>query len=114
MDFIISDPKGKKGDHWIPYHTKCHPCQFDYDAIIMLETADQDNDYVMTKSGMSNLTMYEKAHVTKGGKSSGSDIRQIYFSQVQCSLLKKVYDYYKLDFELFDYKPDDYYKICAR
>ncbi len=112
LEFIITDPKGKKGDHWTSYHSKCQPCQLHYNAIIKLETADQDNDYVMQKSGLSNLTSYEKQHETKGGQSSKNDIRDKYFSQVKCSLLEKVYDYYALDFELFDYKPDEFYKIC--
>lgn len=112
LEYIISDSFGGENRHWTTYHSTCQPCLLQYNAIIKLETADQDNEYVMQMSGLNNLTSYEKRHETKGGQSSAKDIRNKYFSQVKCSLLKKVYDYYALDFELFDYQPNEFYNIC--
>lgn len=112
LSFIISTPNSFIDNHWRPYHKTCQPCFLKYNAIVKLETADVDSDYVMMKSGLGNLTSYKRANVSKGGMSSRNDIREKYFSKVKCSLLKKVYEYYQLDFKLFDYEPDEFYKIC--
>ena len=110
LEFIITDPNGIE-NHWLPY-TSCSPCHLDYKAIIKLETAEQDNQYVLQRSRLKNWTTYKKQHVTKGGASNDKDIRNRYFSDVSCDLLRRVYQFYKRDFELFDYKPDEFYDIC--
>ena len=42
VDYIISN-KGKNIDpHWLPYSSRCAPCLVDYDAIMKLETFEED------------------------------------------------------------------------
>ena len=98
--------------HWKPYHISCHPCQIDYNAIIKLESADDDTRFVMRISQLDKLASYEKKHETRGGASDKEDIRMKYFSQVSCSILMDVYMLYRYDFELFEYHPDEFLSIC--
>ena len=42
MEYIISD-RGKDSDpHWMRYSVACSPCLVSYDAIVKLETSEED------------------------------------------------------------------------
>ncbi len=112
LAYIISEPSGMN-IHWKPYIT-CHPCHIQYDAIIKLETADEDTKLVMDMTGISQYSRFEKRHETKGGSSSNDQIRQKYFSQVSCQLLENVYEFYYMDFILFNYTTDGFYDLCSK
>ena len=46
VDYIISD-RGKDGDpHWRRYSVSCAPCLVNYDAIVKLETAEEDEVFM--------------------------------------------------------------------
>ena len=109
----LTQPDHHEDIHWEKFHEKCSPCTVPYDVIGHLETAKQDTKYILKKSGLHEAANDVKhAHVTKNGTSVMW--RQHYFSKVPCVILKKVYEVYKLDFDLFGYDPPIHYAICSK
>ena len=103
----------QKNLHWMGYHDRCLPCRFNYTAIVKLETAKTDHKYVLRQSGLLKFGAdFEHAHQTKGGKTES--VRRKYFSQIDCSLLRLVYDMYRVDFQLFGYQPKAHFDICRQ
>ena len=98
--------------HWMSYSKKCLPCQFKYHAFIKLENGEKDVQYVLNQSGLEKFGNYRKTHVTKGGSSTNLEIKKKYFGSVPCDVLKRVFKYYKNDFLLFNYNPNEHYQLC--
>lgn len=96
--------------HWRSYTKTCSPCILDYDAIIKLETADRDQDFVLKQSGLSAYTHLDYKHPTKGGKSQ--DFRKEFYSQVSCDLLQQILNLYRADFDLFGYESALFNQYC--
>ena len=107
----LGNRKYKKDFHWEKYYETCSPCSVPYEIIGHLETSSQDTKMILDKS---NLHKYadevEYLHLAKNG--SSFDRRKHYFSKVPCSILRKVYDEYKIDFEFFGYDPNEHFKLC--
>lgn len=113
LRFLVNHGPRTSNLHWHKYRETCYPCTANYSAIVKLETARLDEQYVLHNSKLGSYTsQVEKKHETRRGNSV--DFRAKYFSQVDCSLLKSVYEMYRLDFELFGYDPDDHYRLCVQ
>lgn len=95
-------------DHWIPYYLFCTPCLVNYDVIIHFESMQEDVQLLLDRLG--DHSGPEWKHRSSGSK-SGSHLMKSFYGQVSRSTLKKLYDKYRLDFELFDYLPDDYLAV---
>ncbi|KAJ9587155.1 hypothetical protein L9F63_019321 [Diploptera punctata] len=93
-------------DHWIPYYLYCTPCLLKYDIIAKVETMLRDQVYVIKVAGLQGLIRPRWRHKTYHEK--GEDIANRYFSQLSREEVQKLYELYKLDFELFDYKHEKY------
>ena len=111
LRYVVKHGLNEVNEHWDLYTKTCSPCSANYTVIGRLETSRQDLEFILRES---NLGQYagevEKQHETQGGPSI--NWRETYFSQVPCSLLKDVYEMYKLDFELFGYDPEEHLKLC--
>jgi len=108
LEFILTDLTGQGfSSHWVPYWRMCTPCHFKYDMIGKLETGFDDFTYLWKKTdldskapipwyhaGLTNEKDQEEKHLTK---------MKSFYSKVPRSTLIRVYEAYKLDFELFDY-----------
>ena len=55
------------------------------------------------------LIEYNKSH---GG--STKEKAKKYFSEIDIDTAKQLYDLYKVDFEMFDYSPDEYFKFTRK
>jgi len=99
-------------DHWIPYYLFCTPCLVDYDLIIHFETLDQDIQLLLqvlrTKNQIGNSKVTDQVsdgpewkHKTTGGRSV--ELINSYFQQLKKSTVRKLFEKYRLDFELFGY-----------
>ena len=96
-------------DHWIPYYLFCTPCLVDYDFIIHFETLDQDVSQLL--QFLSNKMNEEASggvlggpewkHKTSGGRSV--ELLHSYYRQLNKSTVEKLFQKYRLDFELFGY-----------
>ena len=48
--------------------------------------------------------------MSSGG--STRDLAKKYFSELDKTMVRKLYEFYKVDFEMFDYNPDEYFKVA--
>lgn len=96
-------------DHWIPYYLFCTPCLVDYDLTIHFETFEQDirllmqvlRDKNQIESNEGTDQVIKWKHKTIGGRSI--ELINSYFRQLKKSTVRKLYEKYRLDFELFGY-----------
>ena len=66
-----------------------------------------DNAYLSFDFGFSLET-----NKSKGG--STNVLAKIYFSELNIETAKRLYELYKVDFEMFDYSPDEYLNETLR
>ena len=48
--------------------------------------------------------------MSSGG--STKDLAKNYFSELDVTMVKKLHEFYKVDFEMFDYSPDEYFQVA--
>ncbi|XP_018011504.1 carbohydrate sulfotransferase 11-like isoform X1 [Hyalella azteca] len=88
--------------HWIPYFLNCKVCDLSYEYIVKMETWNDDLSYLLPKY---HIEYVEKAY---GDILNSSDVSFQYFKTLPESLVLKLYEIYKIDFELFGYSLDGY------
>ncbi|CAL7945264.1 unnamed protein product [Xylocopa violacea] len=105
---IHTDLANYGDDHWMPYYLFCAPCIVDYDIIAKVETLWRDQIYTIHKLQLQEVIKPRWQH--SAGYSNAS---KIYFNQLNRGMIEKLYEKFKLDFELFDYTPDLYYQYAT-
>ena len=90
----------------------CSPCLIEYDAIIKLESAREDEDFVLSQSSMNQYIDLEYRHYKSNGQESTENLRQKYFSNITCSDLTKLVTVYQMDLKMFDYSDETFREIC--
>ncbi len=92
-------------DHWQEIYKMCSPCKVNYDYLGRLETIGDDAKYMLTSLDLQDKVSYPakaNSHPTNSSKTYDT-----FFSQITKATLDKLWELYKLDFELFGYpKPD--------
>ena len=53
-----------------------------------------------------------ETHVSSGG--STKELARKYFSEMDIDTVKRLYQLYKVDFEMVGYTPDEYFKIARK
>ena len=71
----------------------------------------RDQVYVIKVAGLQGLIKPRWQHKTYHEK--GEDISKRYFSQLSKEEVKKLYELYQLDFELFDYDYEKYLEYAG-
>ena len=56
------------------------------------------------------MTFISESHVSSGG--STKDLAKNYFWELDVTMVKKLHEFYKVAFEMFDYSPDEYFKVA--
>ena len=128
IDYVLEEtkdlhsPRDWKGVMtWKSYFSKCLPCDVKYDVIMKLETHTEDEKWLInTRSDLKvfihliissfivrNLTQLSRVRDWRH-LSSDKTIRQNLISQVSREQLNRVYENYKIDFEMFNYTMDKY------
>jgi len=118
--------------HFIPYSRRCLPCAMDYDLIIKFETLEEDSRYLIdqcglseqldvrhenrapsgprTKQGFKNKSKKVKKGEEDPKDSNGSSFQSLdFFKDIPVSKIKRLYEHYRHDFEIFDYSADEYF-----
>ncbi|TRY70203.1 hypothetical protein TCAL_09643 [Tigriopus californicus] len=111
LEYLIKFPR-KHDVHWISFAKNCAPCLLDYDAVIKLESAQEDQEYVLQQSGLDQFASLELKHPTLGGKTENH--RKEFFSQVHCDVVKRLHVLFESDFELFEYDPQPFFDMCRQ
>lgn len=104
-------------DHWIPFYLYCTPCTLTYDIIGKVETMLQDQLFIIHTAGLQNKIKPHWRHKTNPFNQTNShrisEIAKIYFTQLNKSDVKELYEKYKLDFKLFQYDETEYYTYAV-
>ncbi|XP_018017876.1 carbohydrate sulfotransferase 8 [Hyalella azteca] len=90
--------------HLSPFFLNCEVCDLNYEYIVKMETWDDDLSYLLPKY---HIKYVDKAY---GAILNSSDVSFQYFKTLPESLVLKLYEIYKIDFELFGYSLDGYLK----
>ena len=120
---VLSEWRLKKtaNEHWRPYYVNCDYCDIKYDFVGRLENFESD---LMFVSKVANFDLSSLPPNALHNHPSGSDERYAvpkkrsieekdakvkkYFSLLSKMQVKELYEMYKVDFEMFGYKPEPY------
>lgn len=121
VDYLIGTPVTQYNEHWQPFYIICSPCEINYNIILKLESIDEDSDMLVYRTGLPELKpklvhKTPQSHLSnltnnKTEDSHHENVITLYFSQVSDRQILKLYDIFKIDFEMFDYDIDTYLKI---
>ncbi|XP_023716367.1 uncharacterized protein LOC111869234 isoform X2 [Cryptotermes secundus] len=111
----------KFDEHWAPYYSFCTPCHINFTVIAKLETLTRDQEYIIRRAGLENILMLPRhkdrpkmiLNKARDGKNTNDLIRK-YYGQLTEQQLKKLYDIYGIDFEMFGYNITKYYEIFKK
>ncbi|KAI9586778.1 hypothetical protein GQX74_002625 [Glossina fuscipes] len=96
--------------HFVASTRFCTPCLINFDIIMKFETLEEDQLYLIEKTGLKRVIAPEWRNMGKGKNTL--ELLLQFFSQLTRRELDGLYDYYRYDFELFDYSVASYYNIA--
>ncbi|XP_056334190.1 carbohydrate sulfotransferase 8 isoform X1 [Danio aesculapii] len=90
--------------HWEATNQLCSPCHLRYDFIGKVETLEEDANFLLRKIKAPENLMYPsfKDGNPKAARTS-TQITQHYFSQLNASERQRAYDFYYMDYLMFNY-----------
>jgi len=95
---------------WAPFWVQCSPCINDFQVILKLETMHEDEQFL---AHIANLKEIQNVHEWRNSKRKPSSVVvPDYFTNLTKEQVQKLYECYKLDFDLFDYDIKDYLKYA--
>lgn len=90
--------------HWEQVNQLCHPCLIDYDFIGKFENMEEESNFLLRLIGAPpNLTLPSFKDRNPKDKRTSLQITQNYFSQVSMLERQRVYDFYYMDYLMFNY-----------
>lgn len=98
--------------HWEPVSQLCSPCVFAYDFIGRFESLQEEAAFLLQSIGAPrNLTFPDFKDRNPDAERTSPSITQRYFAQLNASERQRVFDFYYMDYLMFNYsKPfDDLY-----
>ncbi|XP_059477556.1 carbohydrate sulfotransferase 11-like isoform X2 [Neocloeon triangulifer] len=110
--YLIKEDAIRFDDHWIPYYLFCTPCLVRYDVIAHVETLFRDQIYTIRLAELEGKLSPLWSHLTKGHRSAGETAKR-YFKQLSKWHVQRLFEKYRLDFELFGYDHEEYVNYAA-
>ncbi|XP_067246756.1 carbohydrate sulfotransferase 8 [Chanodichthys erythropterus] len=90
--------------HWEATNQLCSPCHLHYDFIGKVETLEEDANFLLRKIGApENLTYPSFKDGNPKAARTSTQITQHYFSQLNASERQRAYDFYYMDYLMFNY-----------
>ena len=108
---LESEKKWKVDLHWKPFIDRCHHCSIPYTVIGRIETFQEDFVYIILKNNLEKDLDLNNGSLFHSPNSSNKDTKKEtfqYFLQLNISQIQRLYNAYKIDFELFGYDIDVY------
>lgn len=103
LQYVLTPSISKKPSyniHWRPIFDLCHPCLINYNAIAKYETLERDSNFI--------LDLLEADRKFPRSKSSTTKIlMRRYYKTIPPEAIRELYEIYKYDFLLFDYKANE-------
>ncbi|KAI4487071.1 hypothetical protein M0802_012060 [Mischocyttarus mexicanus] len=109
VEWLLQESPEHDDVHWDRYYTHCALCNMKYNFILKLDhyTKDQIN-YILSKFGIDKNDMYlPNLEESKGGPTNYKRICK-YFQNLTQNTILKLYERYKIDFEMYNYELDKY------
>lgn len=99
--------------HWDRYYTHCAVCDVRYNYVLKLDNYMYGEiSYILSKFGLDKNTAYlQKLERTHGGYTD-FDTTCKYFANLTQDIIFRLYQRYKIDFEMYNYNLDRYI-FCA-
>ena len=89
----------------------CIPCNISYSTILKLETLDRDLEWVLKKLDLkhhqhdfSNIMAVQMDENKKNATLTSESLSRKYFSQITKVNIRRLYEKYEVDFEMFGYE----------
>ena len=109
--------------HWQPFISRCGYCNVPYKVVAKAENFAEDQKFIGRLANIDFkpisskwiLLIWLHSIITETHTSSGGSTRKQakdYFSQLSRDTVKRLYNLYKADFELFEYSPEMYYNYA--
>lgn len=90
--------------HWEQVNQLCNPCLIDYDFIGKFENMDGESNFVLRRTGAPpNVTVPSFKDRNPSDTRTSMQLTQKYFSQVGMLEKQRVYDFYYMDYLMFNY-----------
>lgn len=90
--------------HWQPISQLCNPCLLHYNLLGKLENMKEDANFVLHSIGAPhNLTLPDFKDRNPQAERTSTAITQQYLAQLSPSQRQKVYDFYRMDYLMFNY-----------
>ena len=97
--------------HWKPYISTCAYCHIQYAVIAKAETFAEDQRFLGELAGVQfeNVVMHGKR---SGNRSGTEDLVAGCFKQLDRGIVDQLFKFYQVDFEMFGYSPEMYFKYA--
>ncbi|XP_061102962.1 carbohydrate sulfotransferase 8-like [Conger conger] len=90
--------------HWEHVNQLCSPCLLDYDFIGKFETMEEEANFLLRRTGApGNLTFPSFKDRHPQAERTSAHITQRYFAQLSASERQRAYDFYYMDYLMFNY-----------
>ena len=96
---LYVDPSAKVNCHWENFEKLVQPCQYKYDFILKIEKIEEEASELLNRLNSKHSYPRGKKH-----RKSMSERVERHLKNVDISLLYKVYQKLKRDYEMFDYE----------
>jgi len=105
VDTLIRTPPNLMDKHWAPYSKVCIPCKISYSTILKLETLDRDLNWLFKKLDIKHYQQdFYNLLVEKTAQKTSESLSRKYFSQTKKMNIRRLYEKYQVDFEMFGYE----------
>ncbi|XP_011668709.1 carbohydrate sulfotransferase 11 isoform X2 [Strongylocentrotus purpuratus] len=91
-------------NHWRAINQLCGPCQIDYDVIGHFDSLVDDALYILRLVHADHVVEFPSSKGSSPTNSSSNSLYESYYAEVPRTDLEKLYQKYRLDFELFGYE----------
>lgn len=90
--------------HWEPVSQMCSPCLMRYNFIGKFENLEKEANFLLRNiSAPANLTFPDFKDRNPNAERTSAKITRDYFAQLNATERQKVYDFYYMDYLMFDY-----------
>jgi len=108
IDFLVDKDIRYADEHWAPFVRECTPCHVNYTFIGHFETLYWDVHLLANKTNLEKLWDDKNDYFQS---STYDAVSREYYASVDRDQIRKLYQKYKIDFELFGYSPEEYIKM---
>jgi hypothetical protein len=98
-------------DHWSPIHISCSICRLSYDLVLHFEYLNEEQPYLLRQLGLDSLVLPDAWQNHKSPNPLTHAQKLEYFNLLNEDEIWGLYNFYKLDFDLFQYDLNSYLKV---